>query len=101
MSAYKRSVTNNEYKPVLKYLFRHLSEVMNERDDSVPLHGVRDLVNVHCSLVEEMVEDVVTQHGVLPSLLEPEDQVNPLVEVCRDIVTLQCLMICRREGGKR
>ena len=64
---------------------------MNERDDGHFLHGFLNLVNVHCSLVEEMVEDIVSRQSFLSSLLVAEDEVNPLVEVLGHIVALQSL----------
>ena len=54
---------------------------MYEGYGSVPLHGVRDLVNVNSSLVEEVVEDVVIDQCLLSLLLVAKDEVDPLVEV--------------------
>ena len=64
---------------------------MYKGDDGHFLHGVIDLVDVHGSLVEQVVEDIVRSQGLFPSLLVAEDEVDPLVEVSRYVVTLQCL----------
>jgi len=45
------------------------------------LHGVLYLVQFHHALIEQVVEDIVVQQGLLPLLLIARDEVNPLVEV--------------------
>ena len=58
--------------------------------------------DTHCPLIEEVVEDIVGLQSLFPSLFVAEDEVNPLVEVGRHIVTLQGLWEERRwRGGKR
>ena len=49
--------------------------------------------DTHCSLVEEMMEHVVGLEGFLACLLVAEDEVDPLVKVCRHVVTLESLQV--------
>ena len=63
---------------------------MYERDSGVSLDWIINLVNVHGSLVEEMMEDVRFE-SFFSILLVAKDEVYPLTEVGGDIVTLQCL----------
>lgn len=46
-------------------------------------------VNIHISLVEEVMEDINSLDCRLSLLLVPKYQVNPFMQVCWDIVTLQ------------
>ena len=48
-------------------------------------------VDTDCTLVEVLMEDIVSPERFLPSLFVPKDEINPLVEMSRHIVTLQRL----------
>jgi len=64
---------------------------VDEGDDRQLLHGVLYLVDVHRTLIEEMMEDIVSCQRLVPALLVAEDEVNPLVEVLGYIVAFQRL----------
>ena len=64
---------------LLEKLLRHLSKVVDEADSRLSLQGIRDILNVDGTFVEEMVENIVGVHGCLARLLTSEDQVNPLM----------------------
>ncbi len=55
------------------YLLGHLAEVVYERNGSILLHGVFNLINVHSTLVEQVVEDIVAGQSLLPLLTVTED----------------------------
>ena len=48
-------------------------------------------VDTDCPLVEKIVEDIVSPERFFPGLFVPKDEINPLVEMSRHMVTLQCL----------
>lgn len=72
-------------------LFRNLSKVVDESNDSVFLEWIFNRVNVNVALVEEVVEDVDGLHGRWTLLLISEHQVNPLMQMRTDVVTLKSL----------
>ena len=70
----------------------------------VHVHVYNTVKDTNCSLIEEMMEDIVCPESLLPSLLVAKDEVNPLVKMGRHIVTLKSLVKGekREEGrGKR
>ena len=76
-----------------KYLFGNLAKVVDEADDGCFLERVLNTVDVDVALVEEIVKDVDALDGARALLLLAEYQVNPLVQVRADVVTLQRLSI--------
>ena len=68
-----------------------MSEVVDEPDGGGLLEGVVDVVDVHLALVEQVVEHIDRLHRRRTLLLEAKDQVDPLMEVGRYVVTLQSL----------
>lgn len=72
-------------------LFGDLSEVVDEADGGCLFEWVVDVVDVHLTLVEQVVEDVDRLHGRRTLLLVAENQVDPFVEVGRHVVALQSL----------
>lgn len=54
--------------------------------------------DTNCTLVEEVMEDIVCLECLLPGLFVAKDEINPLVEMSRHIVTLQSLL--NRENSK-
>ncbi len=70
---------------------RNLSEVVDEADHSTASHGVVDRVDVHVPLVEQVVEHVGGGNGGFTTLLVAENQVDPVVQVRRDVFALQRL----------
>ena len=72
-------------------LFGDLSKVVDEADGGRLFERVVDVVDVHLSLVEQVVEDVDRLHGRRTLLLVAKDQVDPFVEVGRHVVALQRL----------
>lgn len=75
----------------LSDLFGDLSEVVDEADGGRLFERVVDVVDVHLTLVEEVVEDVDRLHSRRALLLVAENQVDPFVEVGRYVVALQRL----------
>lgn len=47
------------------------------------------LVNINVALIKEVMEDIDGLDCRLAKLLVAEDEVNPLMQMCRDVVTLQ------------
>lgn len=76
---------------LLSDLFGDLSEVVDEADGGRLFERVVDVVDVHLTLVEEVVEDVDRLHSRRALLLVAENQVDPFVEVGRYVVALQRL----------
>lgn len=74
-----------------KHLMRCLSKVVNHTSKDSPLLCVRDAVQIGCSAVRQMMEDVEVLHGSFSSLLVPKDEIDPLVQILAHIRTLQCL----------
>jgi hypothetical protein len=66
--------------------------------DSLAQHRVCNRVNVDCSLVREVVEDVVGLACLFIALLTAEDEVNPLVQVRADSVTFKRSAVCKDKG---
>lgn len=62
-------------------LFGDLSEVVDEADGGRLLERVVDVVDVHLTLVEQVVENVDSLHGRRTLLLVAKNQINPFVEV--------------------
>lgn len=54
---------------------------MYERNCCISLDRVLNLINIHSSFIEEMVEDIVSLESFLSSLFITKDQVNPLMKV--------------------
>lgn len=76
---------------LLSDLFGDLSEVVDEADGGRLFERVVDVVDVHLTLVEEVVEDVDRLHSRRALLLVAKNQVDPFVEVGRYVVALQRL----------
>lgn len=73
------------------YLFGHLSKVADKPQDGVPDQGVPNAAEVHFVSIEVRVEGVHCLHRGWPLLLEPKNEVDPVVEVGTDKVTFQSL----------
>lgn len=80
------------------YLLRDLTEVINEANGGGLLQWVVDVVDIHLTLVEKVVEDVDGFHCSGTLLLVAKDQVDPLMEVGTDVVALQSLQFQNRPG---
>ena len=65
----------------MTYLFRNLPKVIDKPNSGVPPQWVVNAVDVHVTLIEEVVEDINRVHGWHTLLLVAKDKVNPLVEV--------------------
>lgn len=76
---------------LLSDLFGDLSEVVDEADGGRLFERVVDVVDVHLTLIEEVVEDVDRLHSRRALLLVAKNQVDPFVEVGRYVVALQRL----------
>jgi hypothetical protein len=64
-----------------------------KRYSGISLDGILNLINVHSSFIEEMMEDVVSLEGFLSGLLVAKDKIDPLMKVRRDVITLQSLKV--------
>lgn len=62
-------------------LFGTLPELVDLTFDSHLLNGVSDTLNVYHSLISEWVKQVERLDGFLTSLLIPENEIDPFVEV--------------------
>jgi hypothetical protein len=74
-------------------LFGYLTKVVDKADDGVAFQRVGYAVDVDVTLVEEIVEHVTSIDGRLPLLLITEYQINPLVEVCADVIAFKSLSV--------
>lgn len=77
-------------------LFGDLSEVVDETDGGRLLEWVVDVVDVHLTLVKQVMENIDCLHGRRALLLVSKNQVDPFVEVGRHIVALQSLQPGRK-----
>ncbi len=68
-----------------------MAKVVDETNGGVFLQWIVDSLDIDIALVEEMMEDIDSVNGGLALLFVSKNQVNPLVEVSADVVTLQCL----------
>jgi len=68
-----------------------LSKVVDEADRGRSLEWVVDGIDINVAFIEEMMEYIDSLDGSRALLLVAKYQVNPLIETCTDIVTLQCL----------
>ena len=75
------------------YLFWNLAKVVNEANGGIFLERIVYGVDVDVAFIEEMVEDIDGLHCWWSLLFVPKDQINPLVDVCADVVTLQRLPV--------
>ena len=66
-----------------------LSEMGDLRLEGHFLLGVADFLEVNAVLVGEGVEDIEVLNGFLAPLLVPINQVDPMVQVLRDVLALQ------------
>jgi len=64
------------------------SSPVQSTDCTLPKLVVKD---TNCSFIEEVVENIVGIQSLSSGLLVAKDEVYPLVEVGRDVVTLQSL----------
>lgn len=65
----------------MSYLFGDLSKVVDEADGCRFFQRVVDVVDVHLTFIEQVVEDVDGLHCWRTLLLVAENEVDPLVEV--------------------
>ena len=72
----------------ITHLLRHLSKVMDKRNGCNSFHGILNLVNIHSTLIKEMMEHIMSLHSFISTLFAAKDKINPFVEMGGDIVTL-------------
>lgn len=72
-------------------LFWDLAKVVDESNCSSFFKWVIDVVDIHLTLIKEMVKDINCLDRWWPLLLVTKDQVNPFMQMGADIVTLQSL----------
>ena len=70
-------------------LRRDLSEVLDHSFDRLASDRIFDGVDVHRLFVRAVHEDVQGVDGRLPGLFVAEDQIDPFVQMSRDVVRLQ------------
>lgn len=66
-----------------KDLFGCLTKLRNLSLKSESLHGIVQSFNIDASLVSDRMEDIVVVDG---SLFDAEDEIDPLVQVLRDVL---------------
>ena len=69
-------------------LFRTLAKLIDLTLDSHLLNGVLDLLNVDHSLVSEGMEQIEGLDCFLSALFVAEDQIDPFVQIVRNILRL-------------
>lgn len=74
-----------------KQLGRRLAKLADLRLNRGKVFGVGDGVKINRALVGEGVEDVEGIDGGRAALLGAKDEIDPLVQMPRDVVTLKCL----------
>lgn len=73
------------------YLLWYLSKVADKSQDSALNQRIFNVVEVHLVSIEVRVVGVHCLHCSWAMLLMAKNKVYPAMEVCTDIVTLQCL----------
>ena len=53
--------------------------------------GVGYQRQIRCTLIRQWVEAIVGFMGGMPALFVPKDEIDPLVQMQRDVLALQCL----------
>ena len=74
-------------------LLGNLSKVVNKADGGSSLEWVINGIDVDVAFIEEMMKDVDGFDSSWTLLLVAKYQINPLVQTCTDVVTLQRLYI--------
>jgi hypothetical protein len=67
-------------------LFGALSELVNLAFNTHLFDRILDLLDINHTFISEGMEKVERLDGLLASLLVPEDEVDPLVQMIRDIL---------------
>lgn len=73
----------------LEQLLGGLAKVVDDTYRGIALDGICQGINVHSTLVCEVMKHIKCLHSFLALLLVAEDQVNPLVKVSADVIALQ------------
>lgn len=73
------------------YLLWYLPEIVNKAYSSRLFQWVVNVVDIHLSLIEEMVKDIDSIYSSWSLLLVSKDQVYPFMQVGTDVVTFQGL----------
>lgn len=68
-----------------------LTKVVDETDHRASLHRIIYGVDIDVALVKEMMKDIGGLNGRLPTLFVAENEVDPVVKVLGNVVTLQGL----------
>ena len=83
-----------------KYLMGRLSKVVDNASHNSSLLCVGDAIQVCRATVREMMEDVEILYRRLASLLESEDEINPLVQILTHVGTLKRLSVLGDEDPR-
>ena len=76
-----------------KHLMRCLSKVVDNASHNSSLLCIGDAVQVCRATVREMMEDVEVLYRRFASLLETEDEINPLMQILAHVRALQCFSV--------
>ena len=83
-----------------KHLMGRLSKVVDNASHNSSLLCVGDAIQVCRATVREMMEDVQVLYRRLASLLESEDEINPLVQILAHVWALQCFSVLGDEDPR-
>ncbi len=78
-------------------LFWGLTKFIDLHFNRFTFYGFLDGVEINGSLVCEMMEDVYSLNSCRTSLFISENEIDPIVEVLRDILTFKCLPVNFKE----
>ena len=86
---------------VFQQLTRRLTEVVDHVFQALALHRIADRVQIDRALVRAVEEHVERLLGSRPLLFGAEDEVDPLVQVRRHVLALQCAHVLVDEVFRR
>ena len=72
-------------------LLLHMTNSETLHEPTAPTHNTRSALAMHMSGSSRVLRTIVGLESLLPSLFVAKYQVNPLVKVCTDVITLQRL----------
>ena len=75
----------------LEYLFRTLPKLINLTFNTHFFNGILDCFDIDHPLICKRMEQIESFYGLLTPLFIPENQIDPVMQILRNIFRLQCL----------
>ena len=80
-----------------KHLVGSLSEIVDDSSDNSPFLRISYIVQIDGTVVGEVMEDVQVLDRSVTSLLVPKNEIDPIMELFRDVWALQSLSMLRNK----